>query len=57
MAKRDTHFVRHLFRQEEGRVLSRVVSRNDDAGDDKAHDEVTLEDEQQSMDEGMFTIS
>ena len=30
---------------------------DDDAGDDKAHDEVTLEDEQQSMDEGMFTIS
>ena len=23
MAKRDTHFVRHLFRQEEGRILAR----------------------------------
>ena len=31
MAKRNTHFVRHLFRREEGRILSRVVSRNEDA--------------------------
>ena len=31
IAKRDTRFVRHLFRREEGRVLSRVVSYNDDA--------------------------
>ena len=31
MTKRDTQFVRHLFRQEEGRVLFLVVSRNDEA--------------------------
>jgi hypothetical protein len=31
MAKRSTHFVRHLFCREEGRVLARVVSRGDDA--------------------------
>jgi hypothetical protein len=32
MAKRSTHFVRHLFCRdsEEGRVLARVVSRSDD---------------------------
>ena len=31
MTKRNTLFVRHLFRREEGRILSRVVSRNGDA--------------------------
>jgi hypothetical protein len=31
MQKRNTQYVRHLLHREEGTVLSRVVSRDDDA--------------------------